>query len=132
MFIDGSALVAMLTDEEDARIFAARLQTSPKRLTSPIAVFEATASVNRVYGLSVDEAGESVARFLDLMNIQVMSLPAQVTGIALDAYERFGRGRGRDAGLNTGDCFSYACARYYRQPLLYKGAKFAATDIESA
>ncbi|SKA08114.1 type II toxin-antitoxin system VapC family toxin [Consotaella salsifontis] len=132
MFVDGSALIAMLTDEEEARIFAARLQASPKRLTSPIAAFEAAASVSRAYGLPIEEANEAVLRFLDLMSIQIMSLPAQVTSIALEAYGRYGRGRGNSAGLNTGDCFSYACARYYRQPLLYKGAKFAATDIETA
>ncbi|MBC8129992.1 MAG: type II toxin-antitoxin system VapC family toxin, partial [Rhizobiaceae bacterium] len=36
------------------------------------------------------------------------------------------------APLDMADCFAYASARYYRMPLLYKGAKFAATDIEAA
>ncbi|MCQ8782363.1 type II toxin-antitoxin system VapC family toxin [Mangrovibrevibacter kandeliae] len=132
MFVDGSVLMAMLTDEDEARIFAARLQTSNKRFASPIAVYEAVAAVSRDLGLAVAEAEEAVRRFLDLMTIQVVSMPPQVAGLALDAYARFGRGRGASGGLNTGDCFTYACARYYRQPLLYKGPKFAATDIEAA
>ena len=35
MIVDASALIAMLTDEDEARILAARLQASPKRLATP-------------------------------------------------------------------------------------------------
>lgn len=44
---------------------------------------------------------------------------------------RFGRGR-HPARLNLGDCFAYALAKQLRVPLLFKGADFAQTDIESA
>ncbi len=50
---------------------------------------------------------------------------------AIDAYERFGRGRYR-AGLNFGDCLSYATAKPAGQPLLYVGKNFSKTDIERA
>lgn len=132
MFVDASALIAMLTDEGDARIFAARLQSNPKRMTSPIAVFEASAAVGRTLGLRVEESEQALRKFLDLMGIQVVSLPAQIVPAAIEALGRFGRSAGHPAGLNTGDCLAYACARYYRVPLLYKGPKFAATDIEAA
>lgn len=137
MFVDVSALLAMLLDEEDARILGARLQASPRRLISPMAVFEASAGVSSVLGLPLGEAEEAVKRFLDLMGIQIMSLPAQIVPLALDALARFGRAARAEAGggapaLDMADCLAYASARYYRLPLLYKGAKFAATDIEAA
>ena len=36
---------------------------------------------------------------------------------------------GHGAKLNLGDVFSYACAKAYRVPLLYKGNDFAKTDL---
>jgi ribonuclease VapC len=50
---------------------------------------------------------------------------------AVDAYERFGRGR-HPAKLNFGDCLSYATAKLAGQPLLYVGKDFNETDIERA
>lgn len=47
------------------------------------------------------------------------------------AFRRFGRGR-HPAGLNFGDCFSYALSRFRGQPLLFKGNDFSQTDVESA
>ena len=49
---------------------------------------------------------------------------------AVSAYARYGRGRHR-AGLNFGDCLSYAVARLAGEPLLFVGKDFAATDIET-
>jgi len=42
-----------------------------------------------------------------------------------------GKGR-RPAGLNFGDCFSYALAKEKDEPLLFKGDDFRHTDIERA
>lgn len=50
--------------------------------------------------------------------------------LARDAYSRFGKGH-HPAGLNLGDCCSYALARFASEPLLYKGNDFSKTDIES-
>ncbi|APG95364.1 hypothetical protein SAMCFNEI73_pC1660 (plasmid) [Sinorhizobium americanum] len=36
------------------------------------------------------------------------------------------------AGLNYGDCFSYALPRKHNEPLLFKGDDFSRTDIEVA
>jgi ribonuclease VapC len=36
------------------------------------------------------------------------------------------------AGLNYGDCFSYALARQRSEPLLFKGNDFSQTDVEIA
>ena len=48
--------------------------------------------------------------------------------IALDAYASYGKGI-YPAGLNYGDCFSYALSRVSGEPLLYKGGDFAQADI---
>jgi ribonuclease VapC len=44
------------------------------------------------------------------------------------AWRRFGKGR-HGAGLNFGDCFSYALAKSTGEPLLFKGKDFDQTDV---
>ena len=129
MFIDASAIVAMMTNEKDARELAASLESSTVRLTSAIAVFEATAGVSRVLALPVAQALEEVAKFLELMEIEVVALPPEIGPIAIDAFARFGKGQRHAAQLNMGDCFAYACARHYGQQLLFKGSDFSKTDV---
>jgi ribonuclease VapC len=131
MFVDASALTAMLTDERDARELLARVQTYAVRLTSPLAVWETTIAVARVLALPVGDAAQAVEAFLALIEIEVRDVPAEARGLAIEAFDRFGKGR-HPAALNFGDCFAYACARLARVPLLYKGDDFARTDIETA
>jgi ribonuclease VapC len=50
---------------------------------------------------------------------------------AVDAYQRFGRGR-HPAKLNFGDCLSYATAKLAGQPLLFIGHDFSKTDLDPA
>ena len=132
MFVDASALIAMLTDEDEARILAARLQASPKRLTAPQSVLEAIAAVSAALPLPLEETEAAMKRFLELMGIQTVSLPVQALPIAVAALARYGSASGHSAALAPGDALAYAAARYYRVPLLYKGGRFAATDIEAA
>jgi ribonuclease VapC len=131
MFIDASALTAMLTDEDEARELLARLQQAATRLTSPLAVWEAAIAVARVLDLSIAEAAESVESYLALMEIRIVEVAPKTARIALDAFDRFGKGR-HPAQLNFGDCFAYACARHLGEPLMFKGADFPQTDIEAA
>ena len=130
MFVDASALTAILTDETDARALVARLQRARRRMTSPLAVWETVVAVARRLDLSVPDARDAVRAYLDLAGIQVLAVTPEAAEVALDAYDRFGKGR-HPAGLNFGDCFAYACARTHRVPLLYKGNDFPLTDIEA-
>jgi ribonuclease VapC len=50
---------------------------------------------------------------------------------AVSAWGRFGKGR-HPAGLNFGDCLTYATARVAGEPLLAKGDDFIQTDITLA
>lgn len=129
MFVDASALTAMLTDEADARLLAARLQGAAKRLTSPLAVVDTALAVTALLGLPAEESEGAVMRFLELMGIQVMSLPAPIAKLALEAHRRYGPPN--PAGLGAAECLAYAAARYFRQALLHKSAGLAATDIQS-
>ena len=131
MFVDASALTAMLTEERDARELLARAQKYPVRFTSPLAVWETVIAVARVLGVDVQNAASAVDDFLILIEIEVRAVPAEVRGLALEAFDRFGKGR-HPAALNFGDCFAYACARFAAAPLLYKGDDFPQTDIETA
>jgi ribonuclease VapC len=131
MFIDASALTALLTDEHEARELLARLQQTTARLTSPLAVWEAAIAVARVLGLSISDATEAVERYLALMEITVVAVLPETARIALNAFDRYGKGR-HPARLNFGDCFTYACARHFGEPLMFKGGDFPQTDIEAA
>ncbi|HEV2160604.1 type II toxin-antitoxin system VapC family toxin [Bradyrhizobium sp.] len=131
MFIDASALTAMLTDENEARELLARLHQAATRLTSPLAVWEAAIAVARVLDLPISEASEAVESYLALMEIKMVQVPPETARIALDAFDRYGKGR-HPARLNFGDCFAYACARHLGEPLMFKGTDFPQTDIEAA
>jgi ribonuclease VapC len=131
MFIDASALTAMLTDEDEARELLARVQQAATRLTSPLAVWEAALALARVLDLPVAEASEAVESYLALMEIKMVNVPPETARIALDAFDRYGKGR-HPARLNFGDCFAYACARHLGEPLMFKGGDFPQTDIEAA
>lgn len=130
MFVDASALTAILTSEEDGPDLLARLQSGNRRLTSPLAVWETAIAVARILGLDVADAHQAVEDFLQLAAIEVIAVPAETRHAAITAYARFGKSR-HPAALNFGDCFAYACARQERLPLLYKGDDFAQTDIEA-
>jgi ribonuclease VapC len=130
MFVDASALTAMFADESDAPELVARLDRAETLLTSPIAVWEATVALARLSGKSIKDVRKSLERFLELADIRTLPVPPEAAAIALDAFDRFGKGR-HSAKLNMGDCFAYACARHFGEPLLYKGADFPLTDIEA-
>jgi ribonuclease VapC len=129
MFVDRSVMLAMMTDEADARAFARRMQASTVRLTTPMAVAWTAIALSTRLGLPLAEAGEAVKMFLQLMNIQSVAVPPRAAFLALEAQAAF---VAAPAGADLDDCMTYACARYYRQPLLFTGGGFAATDIEIA
>lgn len=131
MFIDASALASMVARENDSDELAVRLARAAVRITSPLSVWEAAVAVSRIVGIHVEDASDEVHDFLTIADIELRPVPPEASRLALDAYARYGKGR-HPAALNFGDCFSYACARLFGEPLLYKGNDFARTDIETA
>ncbi|HEY3696112.1 type II toxin-antitoxin system VapC family toxin [Phenylobacterium sp.] len=131
MFIDASALCAILLEEPDAERHAGKMANAPSLLTSHVALFETVLALARVYGGDMRAARQDVADFLQLSKINVVGIGEAERELALDAFERYGKGR-HPARLNMGDCFAYACARTHGAPLLFKGDDFSRTDIAVA
>ena len=131
MFLDASALVAMLVGEEDAPDYLKRLEAAKIRITSAMAVWEASVAASRILHRSIKAAESEVNAMLRVLEIESVAVPASIAAGALDAFDRYGKGR-HPARLNFGDCFAYACARHFGLPLLFKGGDFPQTDIEAA
>ena len=132
MFVDASAIVAILTREADADELTNMLDAARLPVTSPIAVFEATLGVCRKRHASVAEAQQDVSEFLGIAGVHTVSVTSKEVEATLDAFSRYGKGRGHPAQLNLGDCFAYAVAKVYGQELLFKGKDFHQTDIPTA
>ncbi|WP_428671753.1 type II toxin-antitoxin system VapC family toxin [Reyranella sp.] len=132
MFVDASAIVAILGQEPEADTFLDAIEEASVAITSPIAVFEATLAVCRIRHATIEEATADVNEFLTIASVRCVPITAGQARTALDAFARYGKGRGHPAQLNLGDCFAYAVARDQDVPLLFKGNDFSQTDIESA
>jgi len=75
---------------------------------------------------------ERLDRILASLGVEILPVTVQHARLALDAFKRFGKGRGAKASLNYGDCFVYALAKELQAPVLFKGDDFAQTDIQPA
>jgi ribonuclease VapC len=131
IFVDASALIAIIAGEADADRLADILEADEVRLCSPLSVWETIAGLCHSYVFSVPSARAHVRHFLETGNFQFVSIGEQELEAATDAYAQFGKGR-HPAKLNMGDCYAYACARTNGAKLLFKGDDFAKTDIPSA
>ena len=65
------------------------------------------------------------------MGAEIVPFTEEHYEAALSAFLRYGKGR-HPAGLNFGDCMSYAFARVSGLPLLYTGGDFSKTDVPTA
>ena len=129
MFVDASAIVAILSDEAEREVLANRLDAAEGAITSPLAIFEVVAALVRKERLTVARTAALVQRFLDEAEIETSSIDADTGNVALQAFDRYGKGRGHKAQLNLCDCFAYAMAKQHGVPLLYKGDDFSQTDL---
>ena len=129
MFVDASAIVAILTREAEADSLVDRLDGAAGCITSPLAVFEAALAICRKRRASVAEARDDVREFLDIARVGVVAVVPEDGDTALEAFARYGKGRNHPAQLNLADCFAYAMAKNHGVPLLFKGEDFSRTDI---
>jgi ribonuclease VapC len=131
MFIDASAIIAIMADEADRLLLSKRLAQASETFVSPIVVYEATTGLARRRACSIAEAESLVDAFVDEVRATMVDISVDIAREACRAFGRFGRGKHK-AELNMGDCFSYACARACDSPLLFKGNDFIHTDIAMA
>ena len=129
MFVDASALVAIIAREADADPLLAVIEAASAAVTSPVALYEATLAVRRKGEITVAQAQSIVGRFLATVDVQVVPITPEIGTAALAAFARYGKGQGHPAQLNMGDCFAYAAAKLLGVPLLFKGDDFGHTDI---
>jgi ribonuclease VapC len=129
MFVDASALVAMLTFEPEAEDLTRKLEASEGLITSPVTIFETVASVARKTLLDADTTSREVHAFLRNAGVKTVVVDALAAHGAIEAHARYGRGSGHPARLNLGDCFAYAMAKQHGVPLLYNGDDFSETDL---
>jgi ribonuclease VapC len=128
VFLDASAILAIIAREPEADSLRERLGKADTVHVSPIVIYETVLGLARIGRLSISEATGLLDRFLAQVRAKPMAIGSETGRDALDAFERFGKGR-HPARLNMGDCFAYACARALDVPLLCKGDDFSRTDI---
>jgi ribonuclease VapC len=128
MFVDASAMVAVILRENERDDILERMEHAERLTSSPVAVFETMLAIGRETG---DRSGAlAVAQeFLDLASIHVDPIERDLLPALSEAQLRYGKGSGHPARLNLGDCFSYAMAKRSGTPLLYNGEDFALTDL---
>lgn len=127
MVIDTSALLAILQNEPERRAFNEAIEAAETRLLSAASFVESSIIVESRYGA---DGIRDLDLFIAKAQLELIAVDVEQAHLARQAFREFGKGR-HPAGLNFGDCFSYALARSYAESLLYKGADFGRCDIES-
>ena len=128
-FIDTSVLIAIMARETDADRWLSAVETADDLVTSPLVLVEATMRLSSLLKAHPAEVQRSVDAVLAQIGANVIPIEPVDTAFAIDAFARYGKGRGHPAQLNLADCLSYACARRLGARLLYKGDDFARTDL---
>src|SRR3977135_745644 len=126
MVIDTSAILAILQNEPERRQFNEAIEAAETRSLSTASFVECSMILESRYGADG-------VRDLDLLiakaQSSLVSVDEDQAHLARRAFQKYGKGR-HPAGLNFGDCFSYALARALDEPLLFKGNDFPQTDVE--
>jgi ribonuclease VapC len=125
--IDTSAVIAMLLGEAEARLFTNRVAAAVEVRMSAMTDYE-TRVVLRPRGPAMIQRYDAL---LAQIPVTIVSFDKEQSRFAFEGYRRWGKGI-HPAGLNLGDCASYALAKSLDAPLLFKGGDFARTDVRPA
>jgi ribonuclease VapC len=126
VIVDSSALLALVFREPSCEEIAQRLLEAEAPAIGTPTLAETGIVLTARLG---DQAFGLIERLLDEFRIQEVPFGEVHWREAVEAFRRFGRGR-HPAGLNFGDCLTYATARLAGEPLLYVGEDFGRTDLE--
>ena len=123
--IDTSAAVAVIVGESTRARLVERLEAKgPFYMIAPSLVELSLVLAGR-FGRDADV---DVARFKIETGLTVLTFTELHATTAFEAWMRYGKGR-HPAGLNMGDCLSYAAAKVAGAELIYVGEDFAQTDL---
>ena len=129
MIVDSSALIAILKRELSWQAFSKALDSAESLRITAANYLETSIVVDGWRNpILSSEFDELIERF----KIVIEPVTAAQARIARQAYRDYGKGSGHPAGLNFGDCFTYALARETREPVLWKGDDFGHTDLRPA
>ncbi|ROP34555.1 type II toxin-antitoxin system VapC family toxin [Pseudokineococcus lusitanus] len=129
MILDTSAVVAVLRGEPDADRHLAAMEGAEVLRLSAATLVELSVVVD---GRRDPVLSRRLDELLDLLGVVVEPLTSKQAALARQAYRDYGKGSGHPAGLNLGDCFTYALAAATGEALLFTGRDFAATDLRPA
>ena len=123
--VDTSALLAVVLSEADGERCLVALRSEPELIISAGTAVEVGITA---IGKAVPEA---IAELIESLPLRIVPVSEAMANLAVEAFRVYGKGR-HPAGLNYGDCFSYAAARHFDCPLLFIGNDFSRTDLRSA
>jgi ribonuclease VapC len=126
MVIDTSAVLAILQNEPERRKFNEAIESAETRSLSTASFVECSMILECRFGA---DAVRDLDLFLAKAQITLLPVDADQADFARRAFREYGKGR-HLAGLNFGDCFSYALAQALDEPLLFKGNDFGKTNID--
>jgi len=131
IFVDASAIVAILTGEaEDAALIAA-LERAEGAVTSPIAIYEAALACAEDATVRSPKPRTTSWEFLAAARIGVAAVePAAAQGAL--APSRATQGHAASRTTEHGRLLCLRPSKALNARLLYKGADFSMTDIEAA
>lgn len=128
MVVDSSALLAMLLKEPEREHFVSTIARAEDPLVSAASLLEASMVAETRGGTDLVQRLDAL---IERFGIRIVAVDDMQAYIALEGFHKYGKGRA-PAGLNFGDCFSYALAIYKGRPLLFKGEDFAQTNVTAA
>jgi ribonuclease VapC len=123
--VDTSALMAVILNEPEGEACALALDRADELLISAATLAEVLIVSSR-RGL-----GAQMSALLARLEMTVAPVFEADGRRAAEAHDHWGKGV-HPAALNLGDCFAYVVAKERGCPLLYVGADFAQTDVQSA
>jgi len=128
MIVDSSALLAVVFGEPNFEVFAESIDAAEACKMSAATYVEVMMVAE---GRGSDRAVRHVELLIRDGGFGIEPVTAEQAFLAVRGFSIYGKGR-HAAGLNFGDCFSYALAKALDEPLLFKGDDFRKTDITPA
>jgi ribonuclease VapC len=126
MIVDTSAIVAVLLGQaESAALTGMLMANAPSAAGAPTLAEAAVVLQARLGPRGLGDLRGFVVEF----DVHAVPFGEDHWRQAAVAFARFGKGR-HPAGLNFGDCLTYAVAKLSGLPLLCVGSDFAQTDLE--
>ncbi|HLF57210.1 MAG TPA: type II toxin-antitoxin system VapC family toxin [Thermoanaerobaculia bacterium] len=126
MVVDSSAVAAIfLRRPGHERLIAALARGERAGIGAPT-LAEASLEISLATGRDVHGL---ISRFVQELDLTVIPFSDAHSRAAAEAFRLYGKKRSK-AGLELGECLSYATARLARQPLLADDARFAKTDLD--